>query len=113
MNTLNIDIRKQLNEIFFVLQHRGNYRMRMYERENFGGMMHECMDDCESMMDRYQMNNCQSCNVMEGNWLMYEQPNYRGRHWYMRPGEYRNFNQMGMGMNSMRFQSMRRITDQW
>ncbi|XP_036396413.1 gamma-crystallin M3-like [Megalops cyprinoides] len=89
--------------------YRGNYRMRMYERENFGGQMHECMDDCDSIMDRYRMSDCQSCHVMEGHWLFYEHPHYRGRMWYMRPGEYRNFRDMGY-MN-MRFMSMRRIMD--
>merc|ERR1712168_816058 len=58
---------------------QGNYRMRIYERENFGGQMYEMMDDCENIMDRYRMNNCMSCNVMDGHWLMYEQPRYRGR----------------------------------
>ena len=102
-----------LNEIYFILQHRGQFRMRIYERENFGGQMHEMMDDCDSIMDRYQMNNCQSCNVMDGHWLMYEQPQYRGRMWYMRPGEYRSFREMymGSGMSNMKFMSMRRITD--
>merc|ERR1712168_562357 len=75
--------------------HRGQFRMKIYERENFGGMSHEMMDDCD--------------NVMDGHWLMYEQPHYRGRMHYMRPGEYRSFNQMGM--SGMRFQSMRRIMD--
>ena len=82
------------------LQHRGNYRMSIYERENFGGQMHKLMDDCENIMDRYRM----SCNVLDGHWLMYEQP--RGR--CMRPGEYRNF--MNQGMNNMRFMSMRTST---
>merc|ERR1712050_468216 len=91
--------------------HRGNFRMRIYERENFGGMMHEMMDDCDNIMDRYRMNNCMSCNVMEGHWLMYEQPNFRGRMMYMRPGEYRSFNSMMGGMGGMRMMSMRRITD--
>ncbi|XP_053181265.1 gamma-crystallin M2-like [Scomber japonicus] len=89
--------------------HRGSYRMRIYERENFGGQMHELMDDCDSVMDRYRMSNCMSCNVMDGHWLMYEQAHYRGRMMYFRPGEYRNF--MNMGMSGMRFMSMRRITD--
>uniref|UniRef100_A0AAZ3QBR2 Beta/gamma crystallin 'Greek key' domain-containing protein n=1 Tax=Oncorhynchus tshawytscha TaxID=74940 RepID=A0AAZ3QBR2_ONCTS len=89
-------------------RHRGSFRMRIYERENFGGQMHEMMDDCDSIMDRYRMNNCMSCNVMDGHWLMYEQPQYRGRMMYMRPGEYRNFSQMGsMG----RLMSMRRINE--
>ncbi|XP_041699412.2 gamma-crystallin M3-like [Coregonus clupeaformis] len=95
--------------------HRGNFRMRIYERENFGGQMHEIMDDCDSIQVRYRMSDCQSCNVMDGHWLMYEQPHYRGRQMYMRPGEYRSFSQMGMGMGGMsggmRFMSMRRIMD--
>uniref|UniRef100_A0A3P8QWN1 Beta/gamma crystallin 'Greek key' domain-containing protein n=1 Tax=Astatotilapia calliptera TaxID=8154 RepID=A0A3P8QWN1_ASTCA len=89
--------------------HRGQFRMRIYERENFGGQMYELMDDCENMMDRYRMSDCQSCNVMDGHWLMYEQPHYRGRMMYLRPGEYRSFRDMGM--SGMRFNSMRRIMD--
>ncbi|KAJ8255532.1 hypothetical protein COCON_G00193960 [Conger conger] len=89
--------------------HRGQFRMRIYEREQFGGQMHECMDDCDSIMDRYRMSDCQSCNVMDGHWLMYEQPHYRGRMMYMRPGEYRSFRDMGY--SNMRWMSMRRIMD--
>ncbi|XP_062390329.1 gamma-crystallin M1-like [Sardina pilchardus] len=89
--------------------HRGQFRMRIYERESFGGQMMELMDDCDSIMDRYRMSDCQSCNVMDGHWLMYEQPHFRGRMMYMRPGEYRSFRDMGM--SNMRFMSMRRITD--
>jgi hypothetical protein len=85
--------------------------MRIYERENFGGQMHEMMDDCENMMDRYRMSDCQSCNVMDGHWLMYEQPNYRGRQMYLKPGEYRNLSNMEESMGNMRWQSMRRIMD--
>ncbi|XP_062293007.1 gamma-crystallin M2-like [Scomber scombrus] len=89
--------------------HRGSYKMRIYERENFDGQMHEVMEDCEDVNDRYSMSNFMSCNVMQGHWLMYEQPNFRGRMMYMRPGEYRNF--MNMGMSGMRFMSMKRIVD--
>ncbi|KAG8000961.1 Gamma-crystallin M2, partial [Nibea albiflora] len=91
--------------------YRGQYRMRIYERENFGGQMYEMMDDCDNIMDRYRMNNCMSCNVMDGHWLMYEQPHYRGRMMYFRPGEYRNF--MNMGWSGSRFMSMKRIMDMW
>ncbi|ROL54526.1 Gamma-crystallin M2 [Anabarilius grahami] len=89
--------------------HRGSYRMRIYERENFMGQMHEMMDDCDNTMDRYRMSHCHSCHVMDGHWLMYEQPHYRGRMWYFRPGEYKSFSNMG----GMRFMSMRRIMDSW
>ncbi|KAL7841637.1 hypothetical protein SRHO_G00253280 [Serrasalmus rhombeus] len=90
--------------------HRGSYRMRVYERENFMGQMHEVMEDCDSFMDRYHWSSgCMSCHVMDGHWLMYEQPHYRGRMWYFRPGEYRSFRDF----SGMRFMSMRRIMDSW
>ncbi|XP_056145561.1 gamma-crystallin M1-like isoform X1 [Lampris incognitus] len=89
--------------------HRGQFRMRIYERENFGGQMVELMDDCENITDRFRMSDCQSCQVLEGHWLLHEQPQYRGRMMYMRPGEYRNFREMGM--SGMRVMSMRRITE--
>uniref|UniRef100_A0AAZ3QYN6 Beta/gamma crystallin 'Greek key' domain-containing protein n=1 Tax=Oncorhynchus tshawytscha TaxID=74940 RepID=A0AAZ3QYN6_ONCTS len=88
----------------------GNYKMRIYERENFGGQMHEMSEDCDSIQERYRMSDCQSCNVMDGHWLMYEQPHYKGRQMYMRPGEYRNLREM-QGYNGMKFSSIRRITD--
>ncbi|XP_041936539.1 gamma-crystallin M3-like isoform X1 [Alosa sapidissima] len=91
-------------------QHRGSYRMRMYERENFGGQMHELMEDCESIQERYRMSDMQSCNVLDGHWLMYEQPHYRGKMMYLRPGEYRNWRDMGMSSMN-RVSSMRRIMD--
>ncbi|KAM9342619.1 gamma-crystallin M1-like isoform 1-T1 [Pholidichthys leucotaenia] len=90
-------------------QHRGQFRMRIYERENFGGQMNELMDDCDNIMERYRMSDCMSCNVMDGHWLMYEQPHFRGRMLYLRPGEYRSLRDMGM--SEMRIMSMRRITD--
>ncbi|XP_028289521.1 gamma-crystallin M3-like [Parambassis ranga] len=89
--------------------HNGSYRIRLYEKEDFGGQMYELMDDCDNFQNRYQMSDCQSCNVMEGHWLMYEQPNYRGRMMYLRPGEYRSF--QDLGYDDMSFSSIRRITD--
>lgn len=83
--------------------------MKIYERENFGGQMSELKEDCDNVMERYHMSNCLSCNVMEGHWLMYEQPHYRGRMMYVRPGEYRNF--VSTIGSSMKVTSMRRITD--
>ncbi|KAM7375040.1 hypothetical protein PAMA_014228 [Pampus argenteus] len=90
--------------------HRGPFRMRLYEKENFGGQMHELMDDCDNMMERFRMSECQSCNVMDGHWLMFEQPNFRGKMLYLRQGEYRNLREMGMS-NVSRFSSIRRIVD--
>uniref|UniRef100_A0A3Q3R9Q8 Beta/gamma crystallin 'Greek key' domain-containing protein n=1 Tax=Monopterus albus TaxID=43700 RepID=A0A3Q3R9Q8_MONAL len=91
--------------------HRGPFRMKIYERENFGGQMYELMDDCDSIMDCYRMSNCQSAHVMDGHWLMYEQPHYKGRMMYLRPGEYRSMRDMGMGPMGMRIGSIRRIME--
>ncbi|XP_037344592.2 gamma-crystallin M3-like [Pungitius pungitius] len=88
---------------------RGSYKMKIYERENFGGQSQELSEDCDSIRERYRMNECQSCHVMDGHWLMYEQPQFRGKMMYLRPGEHRSFKDMGM--SGMRFMSMRRITD--
>uniref|UniRef100_A0A8B9JCR2 Beta/gamma crystallin 'Greek key' domain-containing protein n=1 Tax=Astyanax mexicanus TaxID=7994 RepID=A0A8B9JCR2_ASTMX len=90
--------------------HRGSYRMRLYNRRDFGGQMMELMDDCPNTMDRFHMSDFMSCNVMDGHWLMYDQPNYRGRMMYMRPGEYRNFRDWGWGSN-FRIGSIRRMMD--
>ncbi|XP_012681994.1 gamma-crystallin M3-like [Clupea harengus] len=89
--------------------HGGSYRMRIYDRHDMSGKMTELNDDCPNVMDRYSMSDVQSCNVMDGHWLMYEQPNYRGKHYYLRPGEYRRYSDWG-GM-SPRVGSIRRIMD--
>ena len=83
--------------------------MRIYERENFSGQMNELIDDSDNIMDRFRMSDCMSANVIEGHWLLHEQPNFRGRMMYLRPGEYKSFRELGM--SGIRFMSMRRITD--
>uniref|UniRef100_A0AAY4BLU0 Beta/gamma crystallin 'Greek key' domain-containing protein n=1 Tax=Denticeps clupeoides TaxID=299321 RepID=A0AAY4BLU0_9TELE len=89
--------------------HHGSFRMRLYERADLGGQMLELSDDCSNLMDRLHMSDIHSCNVMDGHWLLYEQPNYRGRHYYLRPGEYRRYTDWGA--MSPRIGSLRRITD--
>uniref|UniRef100_A0A4W5MWG3 Beta/gamma crystallin 'Greek key' domain-containing protein n=1 Tax=Hucho hucho TaxID=62062 RepID=A0A4W5MWG3_9TELE len=49
--------------------HKGSYKMKIYERENFGGQSHEIMEDCDSIMDRYRMSSCMSCNIQDGHWF--------------------------------------------
>ncbi|XP_028664211.2 gamma-crystallin M2-like, partial [Erpetoichthys calabaricus] len=88
--------------------YRGSYSMRIYERENYGGQMMEFMDDCESVQDRFRYPDIHSCHV-DGYWIMYEQPHYRGRQYFLRPGEYKRYSDWG-GMNP-RIGSFRRIMD--
>ncbi|MEQ2192796.1 hypothetical protein XENOCAPTIV_017428 [Xenoophorus captivus] len=73
------------------------------------GQRHELMEDCDNIIDRHHMSDCMSCHMMDGHWLMYEQPHYRGKMMYLIPGEYRNFREMGYG--GTRFTSMRRMAD--
>uniref|UniRef100_A0A3Q1FFN9 Gamma-crystallin M3-like n=1 Tax=Acanthochromis polyacanthus TaxID=80966 RepID=A0A3Q1FFN9_9TELE len=89
--------------------HRGQFRMRIYERENFGGQMTELMDDCDNIQDRYRMSDCMSSQVMDGHWL-YMLVGVKSPSYYMDSGPLnRSFREMGM--SGMRFMSMRRIMD--
>ncbi|XP_053546462.1 gamma-crystallin M2-like [Bombina bombina] len=90
-------------------QYSGSYRLRLYERNNFGGKMLEAMNDCPSVFERFHQNDIQSCNIFDGYWIFYEQPYYRGRQYYLRPGEYRRFTDWG-AMNA-RVGSFRLIRD--
>eukprot|EP00062_Callorhinchus_milii_P014736 gi/632964224/ref/XP_007898296.1/ PREDICTED: beta-crystallin S-1-like [Callorhinchus milii] len=87
----------------------GSYKMRVYERPEFGGQMMEFMDDCPSVYDRFHYRDIHSCNVMDGYWTMYDQPNYRGRQYFMRPGEYRRFSDWGSSSSTVG--SFRRMRD--
>lgn len=83
--------------------------MRIYEKTNFEGQMHELTDDCDSIQDSYHMSDMQSCNVVQGYWLMFEQANYEGRMFYMKPGEYRDLREISS--DGVRFSSIRRIIE--
>ncbi|XP_068428310.1 gamma-crystallin M2-like isoform X1 [Clinocottus analis] len=74
-----------------VPQYRGSYRLRIYEKPDFSGHMMEFMDDCPCVSDRFHHRHVYSSNVMNGFWIFYEYPNYRGRQYFLRPGEYRRY----------------------
>ncbi|XP_034549010.1 gamma-crystallin M2-like isoform X2 [Notolabrus celidotus] len=93
----------------FSYTREGPYRLRIYERPNFQGETMEFSEDCESVQDHFRSPDIQSCNVMEGYWTMYEHPNYRGRQYFMKPGEYRKFSDWGATCATTG--SFRRITD--
>ncbi|XP_041935891.1 gamma-crystallin M2-like isoform X1 [Alosa sapidissima] len=87
----------------------GPYRMRIYERPEFQGRMMEFTDDCESVQKSFQNRNIYSCNVLEGYWTMFEHPNYQGRQFFLRPGEYRKFSDWGATCANTG--SFRKVTD--
>lgn len=98
---LIIDSSKALTAVFLpTQQYRGAYRMRIYNRPEMYGHMMEFTDDCPNVYDRFGHHGIYSCNCMEGYWIFYEHPNYRGRQYFLRPGEYRACSEWGC-MNPM------------
>ncbi|XP_077741012.1 gamma-crystallin B [Canis aureus] len=90
-------------------QHSGTFRMRIYERDDFRGQMSEITDDCLSLQDRFHLNEIHSLNVLDGCWVLYEMPSYRGRQYLLRPGEYRRY--LDWGAMNAKVGSLRRVMD--
>ncbi|KAJ1186771.1 hypothetical protein NDU88_003552 [Pleurodeles waltl] len=88
-------------------EYHGTFRIRLYEKSDFGGKMMEFNDDCPNVYDRFHLNDIDSCNVQDGHWIFYEEPNYRGRQYYLRPGQYRRYTDWGA--MSPRIGSFRRM----
>ncbi|XP_078539807.1 gamma-crystallin 2-like [Lissotriton helveticus] len=76
-------------------QHQGSYRLRIYEGEDFSGQMKECQEDCVCVYDNFSLSDINSSNVLEGYWVFYEEPQYKGKQYFLRPGEYRRFSKWG------------------
>ncbi|XP_019508455.1 PREDICTED: gamma-crystallin D, partial [Hipposideros armiger] len=92
-----------------LIPHTGSHRIRLYEREDYRGQMVEFTEDCSSLQDRFHSNEIYSLNVLEGSWVLYEMPNYRGQQYLLRPGDYRRYHDWGA--TSARVGSLRRVMD--
>ncbi|XP_020864388.2 gamma-crystallin B [Phascolarctos cinereus] len=90
-------------------QYSGTYRLRFYDRDDFKGQMTELVDDCHSIQDSFHMSEIRSLNVLEGSWILYEMPGYRGRQYLLRPGEYRRY--LDWGAMNAKAGSFRRVMD--
>ncbi|KAI7789786.1 crystallin, gamma M5 [Triplophysa rosa] len=106
---MSTDISDCVSSCKMIPMHKGTFRLRIFEKENFVGQKYELMDDCKSIQERFSMSGCQSCNVTHGQWLMYELPHFEGRMIYLRPGEYNSFGDMGVG--PLKITSIRRIME--
>ncbi|XP_077334759.1 gamma-crystallin-3-like [Lithobates pipiens] len=67
-----------------------------YEDKNFQGRSYECSSDCPDLSSNFRC--CHSIRVESGNWILYEQPNYKGHQYFLHRGEYPDFQQW-MGHN--------------
>ncbi|KAM7160524.1 gamma-crystallin S [Macrochelys suwanniensis] len=67
----------------------GQHRIQIFEKGDFGGQMYESTEDCPSVMDEFHIREIHACKVLEGAWVFYEHPNFRGRQYLLEKGEYR------------------------
>uniref|UniRef100_A0A8C9SES5 Beta/gamma crystallin 'Greek key' domain-containing protein n=1 Tax=Scleropages formosus TaxID=113540 RepID=A0A8C9SES5_SCLFO len=84
-------------------------RIRIYERADFSGQMLELTDDVPLLVDRFSRREIHSCNVLDGAWVFYEHPNYRGRQYLLERGEYRRFTEWNALHSTVG--SIRRVQD--
>ncbi|MCI4378149.1 hypothetical protein PGIGA_G00212670 [Pangasianodon gigas] len=85
------------------------YKLQLYEKADFAGQSFETTEDCPSIMERYRLREVHSCKVLNGYWVFYEHPNYRGRQYVLEKGEYRK--PMDWGAVCPTVQSFRRLTE--
>uniref|UniRef100_A0A8D0HUH3 Crystallin gamma S n=1 Tax=Sphenodon punctatus TaxID=8508 RepID=A0A8D0HUH3_SPHPU len=66
----------------------GQYQIQLFEKGDFGGQMYESKEDCPSVMEKFHVREIHSCKVLEGVWVFYEHPNFRGRQYVLEKREY-------------------------
>ncbi|KAF6113310.1 crystallin gamma A [Phyllostomus discolor] len=86
-----------------------SHRIRLYERDDYRGLMSELTEDCSCIQDRFRLHELYSLHVLEGCWVLYEMPDYRGRQYLLRPGDYRRHHDWGA--TDARAGSLRRVID--
>ncbi|KAM8749931.1 gamma-crystallin M2-like [Acanthopagrus schlegelii] len=72
-----------------------SWKIRFYDKQDFGGQAAECFEDCPSVYDTLKFHEFHSCVVMDGAWVLYEQPNYQGHQYFLERGEYPNYTDWG------------------
>ncbi|XP_051260067.1 gamma-crystallin M2-like isoform X2 [Dicentrarchus labrax] len=74
---------------------KNSWKIRFYDKQDFGGQVAECVGDCPSVYEALKFREFHSCVVMDGAWVLYEQPNYHGHQYFLERGEYRNYTDWG------------------
>merc|ERR1711915_961492 len=69
-------------------------RIIFYEDRNFQGRSYECMSDCPDMSS--YLSRCHSCRVESGCFMVYDRTNFMGNQYFVRRGEYADYQRMGM-----------------
>ncbi|XP_063780894.1 gamma-crystallin N [Pseudophryne corroboree] len=94
-----------------VRMHGEHYRLELFEGCNFTGQCLEFCEDCPFLQGRGWNKNCVNAIKVygDGAWVLYEEPNYRGRMYIVERGDYRTFNEWQA--QSANIQSIRRVVN--
>ncbi|KAK9969321.1 hypothetical protein ABG768_027505 [Culter alburnus] len=85
------------------------YKVQLYDKPDFTGQAIESIEDCPSVMERFRLREVHSCKVLDGYWIFYEHPNYRGHQYFLEKGNYRK--PVDWGAVCPTVQSFRRFTE--
>ncbi|KAL2774975.1 gamma-crystallin A, partial [Daubentonia madagascariensis] len=70
-------------------------KITFYEDRGFQGRCYECTSDCPNLQAYFSR--CNSIRVDSGCWMLYERPNYQGHQYFLRRGDYSDYQQwMGL-----------------
>uniref|UniRef100_A0A674AR37 GTP-binding protein Rheb n=1 Tax=Salmo trutta TaxID=8032 RepID=A0A674AR37_SALTR len=94
-----------------IKMHGEHYRMELFEACNFSGQCVEICDDCPFLQSRGLSKSCiNSIKVYgDGAWVMYEEPNFRGRMYIVERGDYCSHNEWQA--QNPNIQSIRRVVN--
>ena len=71
-------------------------QITFYEDRGFQGRCYQCSSDCPNLQPYFSR--CNSIRVDSGCWMLYERPNYQGHQYFLRRGDYPDYQQW-MGFN--------------
>uniref|UniRef100_A0A8C0NAP0 Gamma-crystallin C n=2 Tax=Canis lupus familiaris TaxID=9615 RepID=A0A8C0NAP0_CANLF len=66
-------------------------KITFYEDRGFQGRHYECSSDCPNLQPYFSR--CNSIRVDSGCWMLYERPNYQGHQYFLRRGDYPDYQQ--------------------
>ncbi|XP_038670103.1 beta-crystallin B1 [Scyliorhinus canicula] len=86
----------------------GNFKIFIYEQENFQGRFAEFTTECMNLCDR-NFDRVGSVRVDCGPWVAFEQANFRGEMFILEKGEYPRWDSWSNSYRSDRFMSFRPV----
>ncbi|XP_064868511.1 gamma-crystallin N-like [Oncorhynchus nerka] len=82
-------------------------RVTLFEQRNFAGRRLDLSADCQKLSDKNFPERCNSVQVENGAWVVYQEPNYRGPHYVLEKRDYNNASDWGSQSSTVG--SMRRV----